>query len=427
MRREQDSSRPRGGPAPRAPAYDYIVLTAAVTRPDLHARIFPGYLRLVGNARVKWLINVDDVETGASVADTMEQLGRLLDTPNIDVEFLPRMFPGCLLRATRRLVCRAAELLPHCRTGIVWLEDDWSMTVRNAPWGLLTRCRVALAAARLQRKLRVCPGDLRTKAAMLERETQRNPDWFVSLVPRPRVSFNPGIWSKAFFLRAMVAPLSALPDGHVDDPETLCADRWNRQDVRTAFTLLMDPTFQDAGRQWSADRGMVKWQKSPEALTRSGSVSYVRGTAPESDAGFEALCGLEGWVRMRRAGSTAMPLLGRVAMRGGRLSGSLVGFPYIQFDLRPACKRTAQIYVHRLHRWSRTFPYEQVEGRLVWQPEAATVLIESGDERWEGRVTCAPPLDALWVVPTQAALGLAYFVQTLIKRLGKLDAESTTF
>lgn len=427
MRRDQEPSKPRGRSAPRVAEYDYIVLTAAVTRPDLHARTFPGYLRLIGNARVKWLINIDDVGTGASVAETMEQLGRLVDAPNIDVEFLPRVSPGCLLRAARRLACRAAELLPSCRTGVVWLEDDWNTTVRKAPWALVMRLRIALAGMRLKRDLRFCPGDLGAKAAMLEQESRRNPDWFVSLVPRPRVSFNPGIWSKAFFLRAMVAPLSSLPEGHVDDPETLCADRWNRQDLRAELTLLMDPTFQDAGRQWSADRGMVKWQKSPEALTRSGSVSYVRGPALEGDTGLQPLGGLRGWVRMRRTAGNAMPLLGRVTMRAGRLRGSLVGFPYVQFDLRPASKGTAQIYVHRLHRWSRTFPYEQVEGRLVWQREAATVVIEAGDERWEGRVTGAPPVDALWVVPTQAALGLVYFVHSFIKRLGKLDAESTTF
>lgn len=76
MRPEQEPAKPRGESEPRGPKYDYIVLTAAVTRPDLHARTFPGHLRLIGNARVKWLINIDDVKTGASVAGTMEQLGR---------------------------------------------------------------------------------------------------------------------------------------------------------------------------------------------------------------------------------------------------------------------------------------------------------------------------------------------------------------
>lgn len=427
MQREQGPSKSRGEFEPRVPDYDYIVLTAAVTRPDLHARTFPGYLRLIGNARVKWLINIDDVKTGASVAETMEHLAQLVDAPNIDVEFLPCVSPGCLLRAARRLACRAAELLHRCRTGVVWLEDDWSLTTRTIPWDLLTRFRIALAGRRLQRDLGFCPGDLGGKAAMLERQTRRDPNWFVSLVPRPRVSFNPGIWSKSLFLRAMAAPLSSLPEGHVDDPETVCADPWNRLERRGEFTMLLDPTFQDAGRQWSADRGMVKWQKSPDALTRRGSVTYLRGAAAEPGSGLQPFGGLRGWVRMRRGSGNAMPLIGRVTMRAGRLEGQLVGFPYIHFELRPADQGTAQIFMHRLHRWSRTFPYEQVEGRLVWQPDAAMVRVETGSLRWEGTVTRAPPVDALWVVPAQAALGLLYFVHSFIKRVIKLDAESTTF
>jgi hypothetical protein len=427
MQSEQDPSALRGLLPRRTPEYDYLVLTAAVTRPDLHAQTFPGYRGLIGNARVKWLINIDDVGTGVSAEDTIEQLRRLVDAPNIDAEFLPRMSPGCLLRAARRLTCRAAELLPSCRTGIVWLEDDWRMTTRNASWNLLTRVRLALAGVRLQRDLRFCPGDLDAKAAMLERENRRNPRWFVSLVPRPRVSFNPGIWSKELFVRAMVQPLASLAEGHVDDPETLCADPWNRQDLRRKFTLLMDPAFQDAGRQWSADRGMVKWQKSPDALTRRGSVSYVRGAVPQPERGHAPLGGLNGWVRMRRSSRHAVPLIGRVALRAGRLTGALVGFPYIRFDLRAAGDGTAEIYLHRLHRWSRTFPYEKVDGRLVWQPDACTVQIQTEGEHWEGAVTDAMPVDVLWAVPAQAALGLLYFIHSFIKRLGKLDAESTTF
>ena len=118
-----------------AVVYDYLVLTAAITRPDLHDRIFPDHLRMIGGARVKWLINVDDVGSGHSVDYTIANLRRLLDVPNVELEFLRAPGRGCFFQAARRLALRAGELLAQCRTGVVWLEDDWRLTPRTPPRG----------------------------------------------------------------------------------------------------------------------------------------------------------------------------------------------------------------------------------------------------------------------------------------------------
>ncbi|MGH8518247.1 MAG: hypothetical protein ACREUE_12400, partial [Panacagrimonas sp.] len=256
------------------PTYDYIVLTAAITRPDLHTHIFPGHLRLVGSARVKWLINVDAVRTGHSVEATIANLARLITAPNIDLEFLPADGPGCFFQAARRLAMRAGELLAQCRTGVVWLEDDWRLATRNHGQQAMSWLRYHVARNPDGAPLRRCLGDLGAKQATLDAETmQRNALWFVSLVPRNLVSFNPGIWSKALFTRALLQTLSSRGADAVDDPETLCADPMNRGATYRQLSLFIDPAYQDAGRQWSAERGLAKWDKAPDELSRRGSVT----------------------------------------------------------------------------------------------------------------------------------------------------------
>ncbi|TDU28931.1 hypothetical protein DFR24_3312 [Panacagrimonas perspica] len=412
---------------PSEASYDFIILTAAITRPDLHTRIFPGYLRLIGTARVKWLINIDPVASGTCVEDTIDNLRRLLAAPNIDLEFLGGEEPGCFFKAARRLSERAGELLARCRTGVVWLEDDWRLTAHGSGWETLTRLRLGLATTRAGRRCRGCRGPLSTKQAALDRQTtQRNPLWFVSLVPRSRVSFNPGIWSKEFFVRAVLEPLRRQPANKVDDPETLCADPWNKPQARRLFTLFVDPTFQDAGRQWSVECGLTKWIKEPDDLAKRGSVTYATDDGhvqPLRGGAFEDAIG---WVRIRRAFGTPLPLLGRIVLSEGRLAGHLLAVPYLAFDMQPIGERMAEVYLHRPHRWSRTYPYKKIDGRIVWGAEDAEVHVQTRRGKVVGSLTRTLPVSSYWIVPLQASLGLIYFASSLIGRLLHLDAESKT-
>lgn len=408
-------------------SYDFVILTAAITRPDLHTRIFPGYVRLIGTARVKWLINIDPVASGPSVEHTIENLTRLLAAPNVDVEFLGGKGSGCFFKAARRLSMRAGELLARCRTGVIWLEDDWQLTAHGSAWEALTRLRLGLATTRAGRRYRGCRGALSTKRTALERETtQRNPLWFVSLVPRSRVSFNPGIWSKELFVRAVLEPLQRQPANQVDDPETLCADPWNKPQARRLFTLFVDPTFQDAGRQWSAECGLTKWVKAPDDLARRGSVTYAANDEDVQSLRGDTFDDVTGWVRVRRAFGTPLPLLGRIDLNDGRLAGRLLAIPYVTFDMRPIGDRTAEVYLHRPHRWSRTYPYKKIDGRIVWGAEDAEVQVQTRRGKVVGSMTRTLPLSSYWIVPLQASLGLIYFASSLIGRLLHLDAESKT-
>lgn len=409
--------------AVEAQVYDYIILTAAITRPDLHSRVFPDHLRTIGGARVMWLINVDDVGTGHSIDETIANIRRLIAAPNVDVEFLRAEDRGCFFQAARRLVLRAGELLSQCRTGVVWLEDDWTLAKRTPSQDALTWLRYRIVRNPTGKSLRRCPGTLSEKQPMLDAmTTQQDPIWFVTLVSRNLVSFNPGIWSKALFTRALLRTMQRRPADAVDDPETLCADPWNQGETFKRLTLLLDPAYQDAGRQWSAERGLAKWEKAPEELAIRGSVTYVNGGATTDAVSHDAMEALAGWVTIRRAFGIPLTLLGRIRLRDGRPSVRAVGFPHVIFDLRPNADSTADIYLHRIHRWSRAYPYKRIKGRAVWRPEGGQLQVQTNRGLVTGKLSRSMPLHACWVVPLQAGLGLVYYLATLVTHLMLFDA-----
>jgi hypothetical protein len=424
----------RGAPAnsgtpSHAPLYDYIVLTAAITRPDLHSRVFPGHLQLIGPARVKWLINVDDVGTAHSVDDTIDNLKRLLlAAPNVDLEFFRTARSGCFFQAARRLVVRARELLVRCRTGIVWLEDDWQLATRSPTEEVLSQLRLRLARNRVGGRLRRCPGNLRTKQAVLEREAmQPGALWFVSLVPRSRISFNPGIWSKTLFERAIWRPLASQPADRVNDPETLCADPWNEADAYRQLTVFVDPLFQDAGRQWSAERGFAKWAKVTATLACRGTVTYASGRPRPIATGSNAPQGRTGWVELPgRALGTGLPLVGRVVLQEGRLMGRLLAVPHLLLELHLIKECAADVYLHRLHRWSRTYPFKKTDGRLTWSGDDRRLELQTRRGTFAGSLSRSMPASALWMAPLQASAGLIMYAASLIPRLMRLDAETKT-
>lgn len=404
--------------------YDYIVLTAAITRPDLHARVFPDHLRKIGGARVMWLINVDDVGTGHSIEETIANIRRLITVPNVDVEFLRAEGRGCFFQATRRLVLRAGEWLAQCRTGVVWLEDDWKLAQRTPSQDALTWLRYRIVRTPDGKPVRRLSGTLAQKQAALDALTaRRDPVWFVTLVSRNLVSFNPGIWSKALFTSALLETMQHRPADAVDDPETLCADPWNHGETFERLELFLDPAYQDAGRQWSAERGLAKWEKAPDHLAQRGSVTYTNdGAIAHAAVAHDAMDPLTGWLTIRRAFGTPLTLLGRVRLRDGRLSGDAVGFPHVMFDLRPNADGTADIYLHRIHRWSRTYPYKKIKGRIAWRPDGGQLQVQTKRGLVTGVLTRSMPPAAIWIAPLQAAVGFVYYLATLVTRLMRFDA-----
>lgn len=400
------------------PVYDYLILTAAITRPDLHAELFRRHLQLIGAASVKWLVNIDDVGNGSTVAETTAQLERLLDVPNVDLEVLHQPGAGCFFRASTTLARRAAALLDQCRTGIVWLEDDWSLQRRGTGAEVLTALRLRLARNRLGGPLHRCPGDLLAKQRILEAHERRHgPRWFVSLVPRSRVSFNPGIWSRTLFEESLLGPLEAAGE-RVDDPETLCADPLNDPGRYDGLAVFVDPRYQDAGRLWSARSGLRKWHKNAAGLQAHGTVSYAPAQQPEAPSAFElgttVLC-------PDLLLNTPLAILCRTRRQGDGLHHlGVCGVPGVAFAVVPDTDARAELFMHRLHAWARTYPVKRVPVTL--RRESQQFWLES--DTAAARPLASPGrLDHLWRPGLQALIGLLASAASLPKVLARLDAE----
>ncbi|HEX7036335.1 MAG TPA: hypothetical protein VF210_11200 [Pseudomonadales bacterium] len=401
--------------------YDYLVLTAAVTRPELHSEVFPHYRALLGGARVKWLINVDDAATGASVEDTVANLARLLDVEGVDVEFLRGSSP-CFFAAATRLAERAHEVIDECRIGVIWLEDDWMPSARGPLQAALGWLRLRLAPNRAGQRIPRCAGTLAEKARCLARlGPQRR--WFVSLVPRSRVSFNPGIWSNRLFEEAFWQPLVQKRVAGPVDPEALCADPLNAAEVYSQLTVLVDPLFQDAGRQWSAARGAAKWSK--EACSGGGHAVTYSACRPANATPMAADGNLCGWVLIRHPLlGPPLPLIGRIESRGERVTAHLLGVPSPWFELKVVAPGEAELYQHRLHAWARTYPFKKLPAHVYWQSDASGTL-EVDDAGCRFRVPLIPalPWRALWIAPLQCVGGVLWWLADLVAALRHLDAE----
>lgn len=398
--------------------YDYLVLTAAVTRPALHRLVFPGNLALLGGARVKWLINVDDIGTGASLAETQDNLRRLLAADNVDVEFLGGDAP-CFFQAARRLTERAHALLDECRIGVLWLEDDWLHRPRSPAQSVLMGLRLQLAANRAGRRIGRCPGTLAEKAELLAGQSPQS-RWFVSLVPRSRVSFNPGIWSKALFEEALWRPLQQPEEAGPADPEARCADPLNEPSRYAGLTVLVDPLYQDVGREWSAACGAAKWSKD----ACDGAVTYRAGQRRARVSLAEARV-LSGWIEIRhpRTG-TGVALIGRIECDGERLTARLLGVPQPRFELQIVEPGEAQLYLHRAQAWARTYPFKKLPVQVHWRiEEGVTFDVDDAGRRLEARLNDSLPWRAIWIGPLQCLVGLVWLLVTLLAALRYLDAE----
>lgn len=411
--------------------YDYVILTAAITRPDLHSQLVPGFLEFIGTASVKWLVNVDRVQTVPSVEETIDAFQRsIAAASNVDLEFLPAAGGGCFFSAARRLALRAHELMPLCRTGVVWLEDDWSYTGNRPITAVLRDLRVRLARNRLGGAVLRCPGTLHQKQSELEdHEARGHSLWFVSLVPRSRVSFNPGIWSKALFERGIRTRLAEHPPDQIDDPESLCADPFNEDQSYRDLSVFVDPVFQDAGRLWSVRNGLVKWTKSNAVLQRRGSVTYQSNSLERSrdgDHGVEELTGY--FVCAYPFANTPLRWIGsmRPTPDGSRVT--LVAVPFLSFVVQPVAPRQADVYMNRFNAWARTYPVKKLPARLSWHrmspsSEGQLLEIDAPAGVFEAVLTSMFPFRWAWLIPIQALVGLVAYCADAIKVITRLESD----
>lgn len=407
--------------------YAFIIATAAITRPELHRVVLPEILRFIGRVPVKWLINIDPVPGRQDVEGTRQAYeAQLSGIANIDIEFVGAGDEGCFLVATKTLAERTTELLDECELGVLWLEDDWHIRELSAAERVLARVRSALSG--LGKDVGHAPlhGDLASKTRQLRQQfSGRSADWYVALVPRTAVSFNPGIWSKQLFLTHVVEPLAALAADATDDPETLCADPVNQLQKASQPRLLVDPLFQDAGRFWGAEEGLVKWDKRREQLSARGKVSYadVRMPRGADEVVVEKPVGVVEFTNL--FGRNYLSFLARIREVGGRSQLTFIGSPYPVFDLAYTGSSSAELYILKALPWARTFPFENTRVAVQWRRcELSNKMLLGVDSRvgtFETEMQEKMPLKALWLVPLQSVIGSVMYLREVYGTLLSFD------
>ena len=407
--------------------YDFIVLTAAITRPNLHNLVFPVSFEFMRGLSIKWLINIDDVDNASSIDETRENFSQLFaDTADIDVELLNSKDGGCFFSAARRLSARALELLPYCKTGVVWLEDDWLLNGNPSLIRFLTARRLNGPKHAPGGKVTYRSGSLLNKQTRLDAlEAHGEQLWYFALVSRAEVSFNPGIWSKRLFARGFQRLLS-LPEGAVDDPESVCADPFNESGVNEDLTMLVDPVFQDAGRQWSAQHGWIKWDKDKSRLLLQGSVTYPEQRATVVLSGDEEAL-LDGYVLLPDLlFNSTVKLIARTRHSNDAVTAQLLAVPFLTIELRVVERWTADVFLHRSHANARTCPFKKTSAQVVWNfgneerhPDSVSVRSPLGD--FTADYSRKLPWCSLWMFPLQAIAGLIVYVVDLFSLTKGLD------
>ena len=114
-------------------------------------------------------------------------------------------------------------------------------------------------------------------------------------------------------------------------------------------------------------------------------------------------------------------------MLDGRLRADLFGVPFVGLELCMVEEWQAEVYLHRLQAWGRTYPFKKLSGRVIWHRDRHAqgdwVALETGNLRFHGVLTRTMPARAIWMGPMQAVAGLAAYVATLVSTLSHLDAE----
>lgn len=211
----------------KANKYDIVVMTTAITRPDLHSIVFPAAIKTLEGLSCKWLINIDQVQN-KSITQTAKNLNNMLYGSGIDVEFLYTSEQGgtgnAFFNAVRNLMVHGKQYKPNL--GYYWLEDDW---------------------------LSIDDFKLIDVISGVDISSDK---WCISLADRDHMSFNPSIWSIKTFNELGYSNITTIPpDTYNLNPEKTCcsvgSDRFEstrKLDVFYTYKLM-----KDIGRKWQQE------------------------------------------------------------------------------------------------------------------------------------------------------------------------------
>lgn len=203
--------------------YDVIILTTAVTRPDLHSVVFPKWLPSLNDLNCKWIINIDKIND-KSIDETSEHIMKSIIYDNIDLEIISTNLIGgtreAWFNSCQRVINLGYEYKP--KFGYFWLEDDWIPTKNFLVKDIL--------------------------------KDVDESDWYISLHNRNDISFNPCIFSHGLFTRIMYNKINDTSKTYPKNPERNCCyagtnPHGERKHISKFIKLNVT---KDIGRDWQA-------------------------------------------------------------------------------------------------------------------------------------------------------------------------------
>ena len=207
--------------------YDLVILTTAVTRPDLHSKVFPAMIDTLDGLHCKWIINIDEIN-GQNVEDTASNFKEIFAESDIDLEFLYTNEIGgkgqSFFNSVTNLMTHGVKYKP--KIGFYWLEDDWQIIQNH--------------------KIKSLFDDIDF--------TSEN--WYITLANRDQLNFNPSIWSNdVFFNIGYKRIISVHPSTHNLNPERTCCytgSDWaaTRKNLNNFYVFNY---FKDVGRSWQKE------------------------------------------------------------------------------------------------------------------------------------------------------------------------------
>lgn len=200
--------------------YDFVVLTTACSRSDLHKYALSDVPEFLSDYKCKWIISVDEIEE--SPEWTIENLYNILDSDNINLK----------IRSSGRKAGRISwfKSVKWCinegfnykpKHGYLWLEDDWKLSTTDK---------------------------LSKSFSSIDDNT------YISLVNRTELNFNPCIWSVDLFEKYMYQKINneVMPENG-GNAERACVYNGSRPESTANINMCKLKLFHDVGRQWAAN------------------------------------------------------------------------------------------------------------------------------------------------------------------------------
>lgn len=204
--------------------YDLTILTTATSRPDLHSISFAKIENFLSGYTCKWVIRVDQLNN-QDISGTIQNLYRLLDKDNIDLEIISSERTASRIswfKSVKWCINKGFEFKP--KYGYLWLEDDW---------GIRT--------------------DKPLKDTIHNILENIKPNQYISLANRNKeLNFNPCIWSNNLFKKYMYEKINLAempPNG--GNAERACVYHNQRPESTKDIDYRSIDIFYDIGRAWA--------------------------------------------------------------------------------------------------------------------------------------------------------------------------------